>query len=330
MRRRDFITLLGGAAVPWPVAARAQQLPSVMPVVGFLNSASPDAFAHLAQAFRDGMREMGYTESKNVAVEYRWAEGRFDTLPDLAANLVGRQVAAIVATGGEPSALAAKRATQSIPIIFLMGENPIEAGLVASFNRPGGNVTGITLFAFAAVGKRMELAHELIPRSAAIALLLNSRSPIITESERRSVETTAAALGRKIQNLYAGSESEIEAAFQAATQQRIGALIVSGDAFFTNRRNQIVALAAHHAMPAIYGWREYIAAGGLMTYGASLSDGYRQTGIYTGRVLKGDNPADLPVQQPTKFELVINLKTAKALGLDVPATLLARADEVIE
>jgi putative tryptophan/tyrosine transport system substrate-binding protein len=251
MKRREFITLLGGAATAWPLAMRAQQLPSAMPVVGFLNSASPDAFAHLAQAFRDGMREMGYTESKNVAVEYRWAEGRFDTLPDLAVNLVGRQVAAIVATGGEPSALAAKRATQSIPIIFLMGENPIEAGLVASFNRPGGNVTGITLFAFAAVGKRTELAHELIPRSAAIALLLNSRSPIITESERRSVETTAAALGRKIQNLYAGSESEIEAAFQAATQQRIGAVIVSGDAFFTNRRNQIVALAAHHAMPAI-------------------------------------------------------------------------------
>jgi putative ABC transport system substrate-binding protein len=328
MRRREFITLVGGAAMAWPLAARAQQ--PATPVIGFLNSASPDAFAHLAQAFRDGMREMGYTESKNVAVEYRWAEGRFDTLPDLAVDLVGRRVAAIVATGGEPSALAAKRATQSIPIIFLMGENPIEAGLVASFNRPGGNVTGITLFAFAAVGKRTELAHELIPRSAAIALLLNSRSPIITESERRSVETTAAALGRKIQNLYAGSESEIEAAFQAATQQRIGALIVSGDAFFTNRRNQIVALAAHHAMPAIYGWREYIAAGGLMTYGASLSDGYRQTGIYTGRVLKGDNPSDLPVLQPAKFEFVLNLKTAKALGLEVSPTLLARADEVIE
>jgi putative ABC transport system substrate-binding protein len=328
MRRREFITLVGGAAMAWPLAARAQQ--PATPVIGFLNSASPDAFAHLAQAFRDGMREMGYTESKNVAVEYRWAEGRFDTLPDLAVNLVGRQVAAIVATGGEPSALAAKRATQSIPIIFLMGENPIEAGLVASFNRPGGNVTGITLFAFAAVGKRTELAHELIPRSAAIALLLNSRSPIITESERRSVETTAAALGRKIQNLYAGSESEIEAAFQAAMQQRIGALIVSGDAFFTNRRNQIVALAAHHAMPAIYGWREYIAAGGLMTYGARLSDGYRQTGIYTGRVLKGNNPADLPVLQPTKFEFVLNLKTAKTLGLEIPPTLLARADEVIE
>ena len=324
-RRREFITLLGGAAA-WPLAARAQQR---MPVIGFLNSASPGAFAHLAQAFREGLRETGYVEGRNVTVEYRWAEGQFDRLPDLAADLVSRRVAAIVATGGEPSAVAARRATQIIPIVFLLGENPVEAGLVASFHRPGGNVTGLTLFAFATAGKRTELVHGLIPSGAAVALLLNPRSPIITENERRSVETTAAALGRQIRTFYASSQSEVEAAF-ATMPQGIGALQVSGDAFFTNTRNQIIALAARHGIPAIYGWREYVVSGGLMAYGASLAHGYRQTGGYTGRILKGDSPADLPVLQPTKFELVINLKTAKALGLDVPPTLLARADEVIE
>jgi putative ABC transport system substrate-binding protein len=326
MRRRDFLALLSGAAVAWPLAARAQQQ---MPVIGFLNSASPDAFSHLAHAFHEGLKEKGYVEGRNVAVEYRWAEGQFDRLPDLAAELVGRRVAVIVATGGEPSAMAAKRATQTIPIVFLIGEHPIEAGLVASFNRPGGNVTGLTLFAYATAGKRTELIHELIPGGAAIAFLINPRSPTITQNERQSVETTADALGRKIQHLYASSESEIEAAF-ATMPRGVAALQVSGDAFFTNRRNQIIALAARHAIPTIYGWREYVAAGGLMTYGASLAEGYRQTGAYTARVLRGDRPADLPVLQAAKFELVINLKTAKSLGLEVPPTLLARADEVIE
>jgi len=320
-RRRQFITLLGGAAAAWPLAARAQQ--ATMPVIGFLNSASAEAFAHLTQAFRDG-------EGGNVAIEYRWAQGQFDRLPALAVDLVNRQVAAIVATGGEPSALAAKQATQSIPIIFLIGDDPVELGLVQGFNRPGGNVTGGTLFSYALAAKRLELQHELIPNAAAIALLLNPRSPTIAENETRSVKSAALSLGLTIQILNASTEPEIEAVFATIAQKGIGGLLVSGDALFTNRRKQIIALAARHAIPAIYGWREYIAAGGLATYGSSLAASYRQTGIYTGRILNGAKPADLPIIQPTKFELVINLKTAKTLGLTVPMTLQAAADEVIE
>ncbi len=325
MRRREFITLLGGAAAAWPLAARAQQ-----PVIGFLNSGSPETFAHLAHAFREGLKETGFVEGTNLIIEYQWSEGKFDLLPALAADLVSRRVAAIVATGGEPSALAAKQATQTIPIIFLIGDDPIEFGLVQSFNRPGGNVTGGTLFSYATVVKRLELLHELIPNAAAIALLLNPRSPTIAENETRAVKSAALSLGRTIQILNASIEPEIEAVFATIAQQGIGGLLVSGDALFTSRRKQIVALAARHAIPAIYGWREYIAAGGLAAYGVSLADSYRQTGIYTGKILKGAKPAELPIIRPTKFELVINLKTAKALGLTVPLTLQAAADEVIE
>jgi putative ABC transport system substrate-binding protein len=251
-------------------------------------------------------------------------------LPALAADLVGRQVAALVATGGDPAALAAKRATQTIPVIFFMGEDPTALGLVASFNRPGGNVTGLTLFSIAVVGKRLELLHELAPTATVIGLLVHPGAPTIAENEARSVQSAAAALGRQVRILSASTEGEIEAAFEAATRQRIAALLISGDAFFTNRRNQVATLAARHTIPTIYAWREFITAGGLLSYGNSLTDGYRQVGVYTGRVLKGEKPADMPVMQPIKFELVINLQTAKALGLEVPSSLLARADEVIE
>ena len=327
MRRREFITLLGGAAA-WPLAAHAQQ--TAMPVVGFLNSASVRPWTHLVTAFRSGLKEMGYVEGQNVAIEFRWAEGQFDRLPRLADDLVGRQVAVLVAAGGDPVALAAKGATHTIPVIFHMGEDPIALGLVASFNRPGGNVTGLTLFHIAVTGKRLELLLELIPAAAVIGILVHPGAPTIGENEVRSVQSAAAVLGRQVRILSAINEVQIEEAFAAAAQQRIAALIISGDAFFTNRRNQVATLAARYAIPTIYAWREYVAAGGLLSYGNSLTDGYRRVGVYTGRVLKGEKPADLPVMQPTKFELAINLKTAKALGLEVPASLLARADEVIE
>ena len=329
MKRREFITLLGGAAVSWPQTVRAQQ--PATPVIGFLNSQSPDGYTERLRGFRQGLKEAGFIEGENVAIEYQWSEGKFDLLPALAADLVSRRLAAIVATGGEPSALAAKQATQTIPIIFLIGDDPIELGLVQSFNRPGGNVTGGTLFSYATVVKRLELLHELIPNNAAaIALLLNPSSPTIAENETRAVKSAALSLGRTIQILNASIEPEIEAVFATIAQQGIGGLLVSGDALFTNRRKQIVDLAARHAIPAIYGWREYIAAVGLAAYGVSLADSYRQTGIYTGKILKGAKPAELPIIRPTKFELVINLKTAKTLGLTVPLTLQAAADEVIE
>jgi putative ABC transport system substrate-binding protein len=326
MRRRGFISLLGGAAA-WPLATRAQQRP--IPVIGFLNMGSPGPFTHLLAAFREGLNEAGYVEGQNVAVEYRWAEGGYDRLPELAADLVRHQVAVIVATGGEPAALAAKAATKTIPIVFVVGEDPVALGLVASFNRPGGNATGLALLAYSATTKRWELLREMVPGAASSAVLAKTGG-LSSQIELKQLQAAAGTLGQPINVLYASNEPEIDAAFDNLVAQRAGALFVATEAFFTNRRDQIIALAARHAIPTSYPFREFVAAGGLMSYGPSLTDIYRQVALYAGRVVKGATPADLPVQSPTKFEHVINLKTAKALGLTVPLTLQVAADEVIE
>jgi len=328
MRRREVITLVGGAAAVWPLAAHAQQ--PAMPVIGLLSPASPDSFAHFMRAFRQGLKDSGYVEGENVAIDYRWAEGQYDRLPALAAELVRRPVAMIAATGGPSSALVAKAATTTIPIVFNVGEDPVRLGLVASLARPGGNLTGINFFSLELVAKRLGLMHELVPGATRIAVLVNPANPANAETTTRDVEAPARDIGLQIKVLRAASSSEINAAFATLVREQLDALFVGGDAFFTSRRVQLAVLAARHAVPAIYPQRDFPEAGGLMSYGASLADTYRQLGVYAGRILKGAKPADLPVEQASKFELVINAETAKALGIEVPPTLLARADEVIE
>jgi ABC-type uncharacterized transport system substrate-binding protein len=326
MRRREFITLLGGAAA-FPFAARAQQ--SAMPVIGFLGSRSPAESVYVVAAFRRGLSEVGFVEGQNCLIAFRWAEGRYDQLPTLATELVGLRVAVLFTAGGSPPALAAKAATSTIPIVFSAMSDPVGFGLVASLNRPGGNITGMSAFNLALAGKRLELLKELIPTAAVIGYLVNPASPT-AEAESTDARTAARGLGIDLHVLNASTEPDLDAAFASLVQLHVNAVVVAGEPYFDSQRHRLVALSARHAVPASYAWREYVAAGGLMSYGTSLTDSYRQAGTYVGRILKNEKPADLPVIQPTKFELAINLKTAKTLGLDVPPSLLATADEVIE
>ena len=327
MRRREFISLLGGgAAAAWPLAALGQQ--NEVPVIGFLHSASPGPFARLVDAFRKGLSENGYVEGRNVAIQFSWAEGQYDRLPALANDLVTRQVAVITAFG-PPAALAAKAATTTIPVVFTSGDDPVKVGLVQSLNRPGGNVTGVNVLTGAMEGKRLGLLMEMVPDVALIAVMINPNSPE-SETSVREIQQSAAAIGRQVTILKANNERDIDAAFTAIAEHRAGALLVGNDIFFNSRRNQIVNLAARNKIPAIYEFREFVDAGGLMSYGTNLADIYRQAGDYTGKILKGAKPSDLPIMQVTKFEFVINLKTAKTLGIKISDNVLSLADEVIE
>ena len=326
MKRREFITLLGGAMAAWPLATSAQQ--PAMPVIGFLNQESAELTAHLVAGFRKGLSETGFVENQNVAIEYRWAEGRYERLPQLAADLVNRKVA-VIAAAYFPATLAAKAATSTIPIVFISGVDPIAAGLVTSLNRPGGNLTGVSNFNTSLTAKRLELLHQVVPRGDTIAVLVNSTSPAAQtiEAEARSA---AQVLGLRLDVLGASTEDETDAAFANAAQRGVGALLVAGDAYFNSRRAQLIALAARYRIPANYDRREIATDGGLMSYGMNNVEFYRQVGIYTGQILRGAKPADFPVQQPTKVELVVNLKTARSLGLELPTSVLLSADEVIE
>jgi putative ABC transport system substrate-binding protein len=326
MRRREFLTIIGGASA-WPLAARAQQ-PAV-PVIGFMGLETADRYADRLGPFHQGLKETGFVEGQNVAVEYRWAQGHYDRYPEMAAEFVRRQVTVIAATGGEPSPQSAKAATQTIPVVFTANGDPVREGLVASLNRPGGNITGITVFGTAAVTKRVQLIHELIPQATIIAYLMNPNHPS-GEIEMRAAQTAARSLGKKMPVLSASNEREIDTAFATMTQQQASALVVASDPFFYSRRGELTSLAARHQIPAIYYLPGIVRAGGLMSYGNSLTDVFRLAGVYVGRILKGEKPGDLPVVQATKFELVINLQTARALGIEVPNSLQLLADEVIE
>ncbi len=330
MKRREFITLLGSAAAAWPLAALAQQ--PAMPVVGFLNAASPDLFAHVVRAFHLGLSETGYVEGRNVAIEYRWAENQYDRLPELAAELVRRRVSVITTGSSTLAALAAKAATTTLPIVFLMGSDPVQFGLVASLNRPGGNLTGITTLNLEMTPKRLQVLRELLPTTTIMAVLVNpTNAPATVETEVRQVQAAAHTLGlQMVHVLQASTEHELDSAFSTLIQRRAGGLVISADTFFSGKSVELAALASRHAVPTISPYRDFVTAGGLMSYGGSVAELYRLAGVYTGRILKGEQPADLPVQQVTKVQLAINLKTAEALGLTVPTSLIGRADEIIE
>jgi putative ABC transport system substrate-binding protein len=327
LKRREFITLLGGAAAAWPLAARAQQ--AAMPVIGFLNSASAGPYRQFVDAFRRGLTETGYVEGRNVAIEYRWADDQYDRLPAMVADLVHRQVTVIAATS-TPAALAAKAATTTIPIVFEAGSDPIQLGLVNSLNRPGGNITGVTQLNWEVIPKRLELLHELLPTARVMVLLVNPTNPVYAEMQSRAVLAAAHTLGLELRVLNASAEGDFDSVFANLVHLRAGGVVIGGSTLFTSRIKQLAALAIQHVVPAVYQMREFVAAGGLLSYGSDITDAYRLAGIYTGRVLKGENPADLPVQQASKVELFINLKTAKTLGITVPLPLSGRADELIE